>query len=196
MPRDYKNRVNHNNAQKKKKPIPGYWWLITGLLIGGFMMFLSDLEQTSAPTTTHIQKPNILQNDVRDVKKKTNLAPPKPDPIASTKPRFDFYQILPEMEIVIPEHEIEERRRLEGTGKSKPGTFIIQIGSFRKAAQADTLKARIALLGIESVVQTVNQSGSIWHRVKSGPYTSFRIVDKIQNRLHHNNIDSIAIKLK
>ncbi len=192
MPRDYKNRVNGNNTRKKKKPIPGYWWLLTGLLIGGFIMFLSDLED-SANTPTTQAKTTPVQNDVRDVKKPTkNVA----KPIESNTPRFDFYQILPDMEIVIPEHEIEERRRLEGTGKSRPGTFIIQIGSFRKAHQADTLKARIALLGIESVVQTVNQSGSIWHRVKSGPYTSFRQVDKIQNRLHHNNIDSIAIKLK
>jgi len=192
VPRDYKNRVNGNNTRKKKKPIPGYWWLLTGLLIGGFIMFLSDLED-SANTPTTQAKTTPVQNDVRDVKKPTkNVA----KPIESSTPRFDFYQILPDMEIVIPEHEIEERRRLEGTGKSRPGTFIIQIGSFRKAQQADTLKARIALLGIESVVQTVNQSGSIWHRVKSGPYTSFRQVDKIQNRLHHNNIDSIAIKLK
>jgi len=192
VPRDYKNRVNGNNTRKKKKPIPGYWWLLTGLLIGGFIMFLSDLEDTENTSIAHTKKPS-MQHDVRDVKKPTqNVA----KPIESNKPRFDFYQILPDMEIVIPEHEIEERRRLEGTGKSRPGTFIIQIGSFRKARQADTLKARIALLGIESVVQTVNQSGSIWHRVKSGPYTSFRQVDKIQNRLHHNNIDSIAIKLK
>lgn len=192
MPRDYKNRVNGNNARKTKKPIPGYWWLITGLLIGGFLMFLSDLEDVPTRPTTNIKKPST-QNEVRDVKKTTQNTV---KPIESSKPRFDFYQILPDMEIVIPEHEIEERRRLEGTGKSKPGTFIIQIGSFRRAQQADTLRARLALLGIESSVQKVNQSGSIWHRVKSGPYTSFRIVDKIQNRLHHNNIDSIAIKLK
>lgn len=192
MPRDYKNRVNGNNARKTKKPIPGYWWLITGLLIGGFLMFLSDLEDAPTRPTTNIKKPST-QNEVRDVKKTTQNTV---KPIESSKPRFDFYQILPDMEIVIPEHEIEERRRLEGTGKSKPGTFIIQIGSFRRAQQADTLRARLALLGIESTVQKVNQSGSIWHRVKSGPYTSFRMVDKIQNRLHHNNIDSIAIKLK
>ena len=192
MPRDYKNRLNRNNARKKKKPIPGYWWLITGLLIGGFAMFLSNIEEPSGEPTATIKKPST-QNEVRDVKKPTLTAT---KPIDSKQPRFDFYQILPDMEIVIPEHEIEERRRLEGTGKSKPGTFIIQIGSFRKPSQADTLKARLALLGIESTVQTVNQSGSIWHRVKSGPYTSFRMVDKIQNRLHHNNIDSIAIKLK
>jgi len=192
VPRDYKNRLNRNNAGKKKKPIPGYWWLITGLLIGGFAMFLSNIEEPSGETNATIKKPSI-QNEVRDVKKPTLSAA---KPIDSKQPRFDFYQILPEMEIVIPEHEIEERRRLEGTGKSKPGTFIIQIGSFRKPSQADTLKARLALLGIESTVQTVNQSGSIWHRVKSGPYTSFRMVDKIQNRLHRNNIDSIVIKLK
>ncbi|AFT67971.1 MULTISPECIES: SPOR domain-containing protein [Cycloclasticus] len=192
MPRDYKNRINSNNARKKKRPIPGYWWLITGLLIGGFAMFLSDLEEAPNKPVTDVKRP-VSQQDVRDVKKPIATTA---KPIDSTKPRFDFYQILPDMEIVIPEHEIEERRRLEGTGKSKPGTFIIQIGSFKKAQQADTLRARLALLGIESTVQTVNQSGSIWHRVKSGPYTSFRMVDKIQNRLHRNNIDSIAIKLK
>jgi len=188
--RDYKNRIP--NKQAKKKPIPGWWWLVTGLLIGGFIMFLSNLDSTDKkPVVSKAQSP--AKQDVRVVKKST----PKPiKAINDTKPRFDFYQILPEMEIVIPEHEIAERRRLEGTGKSKPGTFIIQIGSFRRIKQADTLKARIALLGIESTVQTVNQSGSIWHRVKSGPYTSFRLVDKLQNRLHHNNIESIAIKLK
>jgi len=192
MPRDFKHRVKGNKRQKKKKPVPGWWWLLTGLLIGGFVMFLSDMQ---APSNKAVNKvsPTIAKQDVRNVKKPV---PTTEKPIKSTKPRFDFYTILPDMEIVIPEHEIEERRRLEGTGVSKPGTFIIQIGSFKKASQAETLKARLALLGVESTVQKVNTKGSIWHRVKSGPYTSFKMVDKIQNRLHHNNIDSIAIKLK
>ncbi|PHS73206.1 MAG: sporulation-like protein [Cycloclasticus sp.] len=191
MRKDYKKRDSYK-SRKKKKPIPGWWWLLTGLLVGGFIMFLSKLD--SVPTAPNVIS-NItpIQNDVRDVKKNTTT---ETKPIETTKPRFDFYQILPEMEVVIPEHEIEERRRLEGTGKTKPGTFIIQVGSFRNLPQADTLKAQLALLGVESTVQTVNQNGSVWHRVKSGPYTSFRKVDKIQNRLHHNNIQSIVIKLK
>ena len=191
MPRDYKNRVNGNKKRKKKsKPIPGWWWLVVGLLIGGFVMFLSDLKSTSKIVTTPTKK-IIKTQDVRDVKK-TSQQKPK---LELNKPRYDFYTILPEMEIVIPQHEIDERRRLEGTGKSKPGTFIVQIGSFKKMSQADTLKARLALLGIETTIQTVNQNGVIWHRVKSGPHKSFRNVDKIQNKLHQNHIDSIAIKL-
>lgn len=192
MAKDYKNRARSNAPRKKKKPIPGWWWLLTGLLIGGFVMFLSDLQTPTNKLSIQTKKP--IQQDVRDVKK-TTTANAKPI-TESTAPRFDFYKILPEMEVVIDEREIEERRRQEGTGQSKPGTFIIQVGSFRKAQQADSLKAKLALLGIESAVQTVNQSGSIWHRVKSGPYTSFKMVDKIQTRLHHNNIDSIAIRLK
>ncbi|MDX2424918.1 MAG: SPOR domain-containing protein [Cycloclasticus sp.] len=192
MSKDYKNRVNNHSRRKKKTPIAGWWWLLTGLLVGGFMVFLSNLQETTN-TATKNSKKTVIKQDVRDVKKPVPLAAKAID---SKQPRFDFYQILPDMEIVIPQHEIEERRRLEGTGKSNPGTFIIQVGSFRNPKQADTLKAQIAMLGVESSVQKVDQNGSIWYRVKSGPYTSFRMVDKIQNRLHQNNIDSIAIKLK
>jgi len=133
--KDYKNRL--------RKPIPGWWWLVTGLLIGGFIVFLSNLQDSDEASTN---KQRLPQQDVRIVKKITN---PAIKPLSDSKPRFDFYQILPSLEVVIPEHEIEERRRLEGTGRSKPGTFIIQVGSFRTPQQADTLKARLALLGIE-----------------------------------------------
>ena len=191
MSKDYKNRLNHQRRKPaNKKPIPGWWWLVTGLLIGGFIVFLSNLQEGDETSTSQQTLP---KQDVRQVKKTTS---PTIKPLNDSKPRFDFYQILPSLEVVIPEHEIEERRRLEGTGRSKPGTFIIQVGSFRTPQQADTLKARLALLGIESSVQKVTQSGGVWYRVKSGPYTSFRTVDKLQNRLHHNRIDSIAIKLK
>jgi len=185
MSRDYKNRLNQ---KKKKQPIPGWWWMVTGLLIGGFIMFLSNLKE---PDNTTVITP-IKKTDVRHVKKPEQQ---KIQPIQTNKPRFDFYTILPNMEVVIPEAEIEERRRLEGTGKGKVGTFIIQIGSFKKMSQADTLKARLALLGIESSVQTINQSGTVWHRVKSGPHKSFLKVDRIQNKLHRNHMDSIIIKV-
>jgi cell division protein FtsN len=191
MPRDYKNRVPRNTRKKQRKPIPGWWWLVVGLLIGGFIMFLSNLQETTK-TVIVDTKPTINKQDVRDVKK---IEKSTFEDLSKNKPRYDFYTILPEREIVIPQHEIDERRRLEGTGKSKPGTFIVQIGSFRKMSQADTMKANIALLGIETKIQTVNQKGVIWHRVKSGPHKSFRNVDKIQNTLHRHHIDSIAIKL-
>lgn len=188
MARDYKHRATRKPA---RKPIPGWWWLLTGLVIGGFVAFLASLDTDNVPGQTRSVKPSPPKTqDVRVVTKTEPQALPSPP-----KPRFDFYTILPEMEVVIPEHEIEQRRRAEYTGTGKPGNYLIQIGSFRKLSEADRLKAQLALLGVESEIEKVTIKGAIWYRVKSGPYPNFRQVDKIRNRLHSNQIDSIVINL-
>ena len=188
MPRDYKHRATR---KRSRKPIPGWWWLLTGLVVGCFVAFLSNLDtDTSNPVQPTTRKAPPPQQDVRAVTKSKPQALPSPP-----KPRYDFYTYLPEMEVIIPEHEIEERRRLEHTGKGKPGNFLLQIGSFRKHAQAESLKAQLALLGVESSVEKVTIKGVVWYRVKSGPFGQFRLVDKIRNRLRNNNIDSIIINL-
>ncbi|ORU90689.1 MAG: sporulation-like protein [Cycloclasticus sp. symbiont of Poecilosclerida sp. M] len=191
MARDYKNKLQPK--VKQSNSVQGWLWLLAGLVIGGFVMFLSELakqtpSQASPPTT----KP-IVKNEVRDVKK--TAEPDVQTTIKSTKPRFDFYTILPEMEVVIPENEINERRRQEGTGTGKIGPFMIQIGSFQKLADADSLKARLALLGVESHIEVVERQGTTWHRVKSGPFANFSGVDKTQNILHRNQINSIVLKV-
>lgn len=188
MPRDYKHRATRKPA---RKPIPGWWWLMAGLAVGGFVAFLSHLDSNTQTTHQSVTRPAPApQQDARAVTKST----PQPLP-APPKPRYDFYTYLPEMEVVIPEHEIQERRRLENTGKGQPGNFLLQIGSFRKHAQAERLKAQVALLGVESSVEKVTIKGVVWYRVKSGPYGQFRLVDKIRNRLRHHEIDSIIINL-
>jgi cell division protein FtsN len=187
MARDYKHRATRKPA---RKPIPGWWWLITGIAVGCFVAFLASLDTQTASDNQVILKPAPKSQDVRTVKKAETKPLPSPP-----KPRFDFYTILPDMEVIIPEHEIEERRRLENTGKGKPGNYLIQIGSFRKLSEADRLKAQLALLGVESEIEKVTIKGAIWYRVKSGPYGNFRAVDKIRNRLHNNQIDSIVINL-
>ena len=68
MPRDYKNRVPRNTRKKQRKPIPGWWWLVVGLLIGGFIMFLSNLQETTKINIVDT-KSAIKKQDVRDVKK-------------------------------------------------------------------------------------------------------------------------------
>jgi cell division protein FtsN len=190
MARDFKNKLHPK--RKQSKPVPGWWWLLTGLLIGGFIMFLSDLAERTPSQTVVSHKP-VINKEVRDVKKTPE--PEQKKAIASNKPRFDFYTILPEMEIVIPENEIAERRRLEGTGKGKPGPFMVQIGSFKNHTDADSLKARLALLGVVSHIEVVERPGGTWHRVKAGPFPNFSNVDKLQNTLHRNQIDSIVLKV-
>ena len=78
----------------------------------------------------------------------------------------------------------------------KPGTYFLQAGSFRSFAEADNLKAQLALLGVESKIDTVTVNNTdTWHRVRVGPYQDLRELNKIRTRLLNNNINAILLKI-
>ena len=184
MPRDYKHRVTHR--RKRRGPAP-WVWLVAGLAIGLFMALLVYLQtrpaETQAPAPVAASKPQ----DTRDVRKK----PVKPIP-PPPKPRFEFYNKFPEMEVVIPEEEITGTKKLGVKQVKKPGIYLLQAGSFRSHQQAEQLKARLALLGMETRIQTASN----WHRVRVGPYKNLPELNKARNLLKQNGIDAILIKLK
>lgn len=75
--------------------------------------------------------------------------------------------------------------------------YILQMGSFGKFADADRLKARLALLGIQSQIQRVSiNDKEIYHRVRSGPYSNEAEVNRLRKLAKDNQINAILLKLK
>lgn len=115
---------------------------------------------------------------------------------------FDFYSILPKLEVVIPDQEIYQQTDEAGE-KSKikaikqPGRYLLQAGSFKKVAEAERVRAELALLGIESHIEnvTINNSDT-WHRVRIGPFDDNKKLDKVRNRLLDNGVDVMVLKVK
>ncbi len=117
--------------------------------------------------------------------------------------RYQFYTILPRQEVIIPEQEIQsiERRQKKHAGDKgadEPDiVYVLQAGSFRRMGDADRLRARLALLGVESSVQAVQMDNDgTWYRVRIGPNSSYREIDKLRRRMNDNNISSILFKVK
>ncbi len=76
-------------------------------------------------------------------------------------------------------------------------TFYIQAGSFQNATEADSLKARLALLGLEASIQMRNlPDRGIWHRVRVGPYSDVEELNRIRDVLKQNNIDAALVKVR
>src|ERR1044071_8166740 len=73
-------------------------------------------------------------------------------PKAEDKPRFDFYKILPGNEEPAPEKAAKEKDK--GSTPAARETFFLQAGAFQNAPDADNLKARLALLGVEASIET------------------------------------------
>lgn len=76
-------------------------------------------------------------------------------------------------------------------------TFFLQTGSFQSAPEAETLKARLALLGLEAAIQTRDlPEKGVWHRVRVGPYTDVDELNRVRDVLKQNNIEVALVKVR
>ena len=109
---------------------------------------------------------------------------PSPAPTAQEpETQFDFYEMLPKFEVVIPE---QDGRAAPATGPrivEKPGAYILQAGSFRNHADADRVRALIALQGVESKIQKVTIDKDTWHRVRVGPITNLQKLEETRSQI-------------
>jgi cell division protein FtsN len=116
-------------------------------------------------------------------------------PVATPDRRFEFYDILPQYEVVVPEVE-----SVVGAGAARvkpiqePGSYVLQAGSFGAAADADKVKASIALLGVESRIQRVTVDDAVFHRVRIGPISDLAELNRVRKRLHDAHIDAVVMK--
>jgi cell division protein FtsN len=116
---------------------------------------------------------------------------------ADDKPRFDFYRILPGKE-----EPVTDRQMREATAKqaAKPGapkeSYFLQVGSFPNPADADNLKARLALMGMEANVEPANVAGKgVWYRVRLGPYTRVDEINRVRQQLTQNGMDVSLVRI-
>jgi cell division protein FtsN len=113
------------------------------------------------------------------------------------KPRFEFYTLLPEMEVAVPDTDLKPGPPATPIAPAGPGTYYLQAGSFRLPQEADKMKATIAFLGLESSVQTVAINGAdTWHRVRIGPFSDLASLNEVRRRLNENKIESIVLKVR
>ena len=214
---------------------PGWGYAVIGLVAGAILMavmmrgsLLTSLRKADGPqanpqaTAERGSAPGVLES--------TGDNAPK-------KPQFDFYSVLSEKEVRIPDAEISAQARVEQQQKQqqaaqlqaqqaaqaaptaapanapaavsqdvtaapanavpKPGAgsgYLLQVGAFPNAADAETLKAKLALQGFVANVQSVNIGGQTYNRVRLGPFRSATELESTKQRLAGAGINAIALK--
>ncbi len=75
--------------------------------------------------------------------------------------------------------------------------FIIQVASFRKREQADALKAKLALSGFESKIQSIKiGSGETWYRLYLGPFNNRLAAEDTHQKLaSEQKINGLVLKI-
>ena len=193
MARDYKHRANPRKKKRSsaKHGVAWWKWLAVIILLALFVFFLNFISNV---TPKKIEKQQDRSIPVAKIQKKVKK--PKHQDTVPKEPEFNFYTILTEEEVVVPEYEINTRSREEKIGKLKETKYIMQVGSFRNFKEADKLKAHLAFLGIESRIEKAAVGDAIWNRVRMGPFKSPSNVAKIKKQLKENGITAKVTEMK
>ncbi len=165
-----------------KSQIPGWVWLFTGIVAGIFISFLgylADIKPEAAP-------------DAPKGQQATEAPAEEAEDSESSGTRFDFYTLLPEREVIVPDEPEEEP-----DPDAEKTVYILQAGSFKTAKDADRLRARLILMGLDARVETVTvDGGDQWHRVQVGPFESRSKLANTRSRLISEGIDTMLMKKK
>ena len=172
--------------------LPAWAWMLIGLLIGAGVAWAAHLYITRSTKPKPAPAAVAQPAPTRPAAKKPE---PKPLPPPAAKPRFDFYTILPEMETVLPDKEPR-------AAKPKPSVetdarYILQAGSFANFDDADRLKARLALAGLEARIEKISIEGKgEYFRVRLGPYPKLEQLEAQNKRLAELGVHALRIKVK
>ncbi|HEX6591924.1 MAG TPA: SPOR domain-containing protein, partial [Moraxellaceae bacterium] len=166
-----------------------------GLAVGVFAAFLWHLWELRKEA--HAQaKPEAAQVAPAATPKPADAPANSPASPANGKgeePRFDFYTLLPNQE-VIPGKKPAATPPAAAT-KPAPGSYTLQAGSFKSEAEADKRRASILMLGLPVKVQKVPvKPGETWFRVVVGPVEGKNAAQEARNTLRSSGIDTMVIK--
>ncbi len=185
MPRDYKHSGKRKSTGSRGG-VPPLLPFLSGLCLGLLAAFF------------------IYLNDIHPEKgKRDTSTPAKPrsgdakGTVPAQRPRFDFYTILPEREVKVPEWELTGEKQESRPTEPRPSTYILQVGSFQRYEEADRVKAKLALAGIQANIQRVVINGQdVWYRVRVGPFRNTGELNRTRRQLARNDMDFILLRIR
>jgi len=179
-PQRSSSRGNVKRRPKKHNQSPPDWlWLFAGVLIGVLIMSLTKLSEVPSDQESDISEDTSTENSDN----------------SGNKPRFDFYTLLRESEVIVPDTPDTDNTATQSVNSND--TFLLQVGSFKSNSDADSLRARLLLLNLNAKIEKVSpRKNEIWHRVIVGPFSDRSELANARGKLASNGIDSLLLKRK
>lgn len=203
--------------------IPWWLWIVVGTAFGIFVSFLVHLAQKPALPIDAPKAPDKIAKPIAEAKpvEKSNAVDTatkaasdsaaknsadtaaKPDE-TKTVTKFDFYTLLPEREVIVP----NDREAMRAAEKAKAATeqqpnatieteqLFLQVGSFRSAQEAERRRTQIKTLGLDAKVEEVIANADTWYRVQAGPFTSREQLSKARDQLKAAGMESLLLRQK
>lgn len=178
--RDYKH---HGSRRSDTLGLRDYKQFGLGLAIGlGVAGYFWVQNQRMSPEPVPVADPVVVADAAQA---------DEADPAAE----YDFYDMLPKFEVVVPEAERNPRRDQPTVQISKAGAYVLQAGSYRNRADAERLRDRLVKQGIDAHIQHVTIDENEWHRVRIGPSRDLKHVNAMREQLRAADVTFIVYEV-
>lgn len=168
--------------------------IFIGLMLGAVVAVLGAWYFTqNAPFKTDGRNPE--QEPAQGTDAAPIALPGRPGGKPVEKPKFDFYKILPEGENAAAPKPAPTEATPPSAAVSQ--RFFLQAGAFENPSEADNVKARLALMGVEASVSRAEVSGKgTVHRVRIGPYDDEKLLEEARRELADAGIQTVPVKVQ
>jgi cell division protein FtsN len=184
--RDYKTR------RGKAAGFPSWMGVLCGLALGlgvaGFVYIKDHRPDAQVSKTAKADRKKPRGSEPADAETADSAAE---DPSKS----YAFYDMLPKFEVVVPEKEKDVRPDIKPVPETRRGTYVLQAGSYKNFADADRVRAQLALQGVESKVQKVSVDNDTWHRIRIGPISKLDELNRLRQILRKADVDVLVIRV-
>ena len=189
--RDYKHRAR---KKPERRPVPPWVWLLIGFLLGAALVGYLCYRFTPRPG-----EPQWIGDRPPSAAEKSKA--PKASDVPP--PEFQFYDLLPDQEVVVPEEELRHpppsrpvSKKPEQPARPQPSAhgYLLQVAAMRSAREAETVKAKLALLGYQARVSRATIKGATWYRVRLGPFRDTRQVQQVRKRLAASGFRVLVVR--
>jgi cell division protein FtsN len=164
--------------------------LAAGLCVAGLIYVADHHASESAPEAPH---PTPHKSGA-DAGAAAGVGTDAASAAAGSEGKYDFYQMLPKFEVVVPEKE-RGTRVAPAAQIDRPGIYFLQVGSYRDVDVAERVHAQLGKLGIEATVQRVAVDTDVWHRVRIGPIKDLTLLNRLRQQLQASDLDSLVIRV-
>ncbi|MBB3226767.1 cell division protein FtsN [Luteibacter sp. Sphag1AF] len=233
-------------VRNDSRGMPAWSWALIGILAGAMLMAFA-MRGTWMPMMNKHDGPEPNPQATAQKGSDPGVADQPAEPDKPKKPSYDFYSVLSEKEVRIPDSEIRAQASAEAQQRQQqqvaaqqqaqqqaaaaaqqqqqqqqkaaqanlpqaqtqtvtavPATplpqstggsgYLLQVGAFPSAGDAESLKAKLALQGFVANVQSVKVGTQTYNRVRLGPFKSATELESTKQRLQSAGINAIALK--
>jgi cell division protein FtsN len=160
--------------------------LALGLAVAA-VIYLKD-RKLDAPGAMDLLKPakKHSRNDPPDTADATPERPAK---------NYDFYDMLPKFEVVVPEKDKEVRADVKGVQEPRRGTYELQVGTYKKLADAERVRAQLGLQNIDAKIQKVTVGEDSWNRIRIGPISDLAELNRMRALLRKADYQALIVRV-